>query len=284
MIKCHYRAGLVPAMLVSGLVTALLSGCGGVTVGPLPSAPATVTETVEQGDLTRATYDSVTDTLTIESLPFDNGLFAATYTRAPALDVNGFRAYVNTNGARSYVALWGISNGGTGAVSGGTVGTGDYVGYGHGGSIYGRTGTTTVPTTGIGRFTGRYAGLMTFDGTGGIQRTEGDLNLDVDFADARVEGVVNNRMNVTTATAQNDVILATTTIVDGRFTGGTATSYDLAGDAVETGTYEGLIGGATGLEVAGVIILDQKKGGAVLNATRETGIFVSDAVVVLPTP
>ena len=52
MIKCHYRAGLVPAMLVSGLVTALLSGCGGVTVGPLPSAPATVTETVEQGDLT----------------------------------------------------------------------------------------------------------------------------------------------------------------------------------------------------------------------------------------
>lgn len=277
----HSVAGFCLALLVSGLV----SGCAGITLGPFPSAGGSAANSVseEQGDLTSATYDPATDTLVIESLPFDNGLTAGTYVRRAALDTNGYRAYVNTNGARNYVALWGASNGGTGSVSAGVVATGDYAGHGHGGSAYGRSGTTTLPTTGIGRFTGRYAGLMTFDGAGGLQRTAGTLNLDVDFADAKVEGMVTNRRIVTTATAQDNLILATTAIVDGKFTGGSAASFDGAGDEVETGTYEGLIGGADGMEVAGVIVITNSTA-AVVNPTRETGVFVSDSVVVLPTP
>lgn len=260
------------------LATSALAGCGALS--STTSATTETTEYVVNGDMTAASYDVTTDTLTISSIPFDNGVFAATYTRNAALDTNGFRAYVNTNGLRNYVALWGISNNGTGKVGAGVVATGDYLNHGFSGSTYGRDASSTLPTTGLATFTGRYAGLLTYDGSGGVDRTTGTVNIDVDFTDGVVEGTVTNRSNVTQATAQDNVILATTYITDGKFSSGVATSYN-AGVEVEKGTYEGIIGGDTGLEVAGVIILTSTTGAL---PTKETGVFVTDTATVLPSP
>ena len=252
----------------------ILAGCG---AGVATTTATTVTTEVVYESLTKAVYDSTTDTLTISSLPFDNGAADATYTRNAALDTNGMKAYVNTGGQRTYVALWGISNNGAGSTSAGVVATGDYLSFGFGGNAYGRSGTTTLPTSGLANYTGRYAGLLTYDGKAGYDRTTGTVAIQVDFVDAKIEGQVTGRQNLTTATAQNDVSLATASIADGKFNG-TATSFNGA-TKVEEGSYKGIFGGATGLEIAGVIVLTSSAGAL---PTKETGIFVTDTGALLP--
>lgn len=254
----------------------MLSGCGAITA---INTDWQKPEYVATGDVSTATYDPGTDTLTINSLPFDDGDFEATYARSPAFDVNGFKAYMNDPAsARRYIAYWGVTNNGAGSASAGVVATGNYLNHGFSGATYGRDGTTPIPQSGVANFTGRYAGLLTYDGKGGIDRTSGDVTLDVDFADAKVEGGITNRVNITTATAQNTLILATSTIKDGKITGGTASSWSGV-TQIEDGTYEGIIGGIDGMEIAGIVVITDSTGAF---PTKETGAFVTDSYVMLP--
>ena len=253
---------------------AMLAGCG---AGVATTTATSVTGEVVYESLTRAVYDATTDTLTISALPFDNGAADATYVRDATLDTNGMKAYVNTGGQRSYVALWGVSNAGTGSASAGVVATGDYLSYGFGGNAYGRSGTTTLPTTGLANYTGRYAGLLTYDGQTGYDRTSGTVALQVDFVDGKVEGQVTGRQNLTAGTAQNNLSLATASIADGKFSG-TATSFS-GTTKVEEGSYKGIFAGSTGLEIAGIIVLTSSAGTL---PTKETGVFVTDTGALLP--
>ncbi len=271
------------AILSTGLAASLaLTGCGS-SIATSSTSTATVGAVgyAASGDMASASYDSASDTLTITGIPFDNGVAGATYIRDAAQDVNGYKAYVNTNGARDYVALWGVSNAGTGSVSAGVVATGDYHDHGYNGATYGRDGTTAIPTSGIATYTARYAGLLTTEAALGVEQTSGDITIDIDFTDASVEGIMTNHVNETTTTAMDDVELATGSLVDGSFSGVT---YSVTPTAPVTpshptpnGIYEGIVGGSTGGEIAGIIII-----GSGTTATRETGAFVSDSVVILP--
>jgi len=78
--------------------------------------------------------------------------------------------------------------------------TGGYADYGFGGFIYERNGTVVLPPageTGQAGFTGRYAGMRVFSGMGGIEFTEGDMQIAIDFGDFNethaVSGILYNR-------------------------------------------------------------------------------------------
>lgn len=280
----------IPTYLVWLGLSLALSGCGISTVSPsvaaatkaAAAAATSPVETVVAGDITKASYNAANDTLTISGLPFDNGLLAANYTRDAALDQNGFKAYVNSNGTKKYVALWGISNNGTGAVSAGVVATGSFTDNGYNGAVYNRNVASVLPTSGIATYTGRYAGLLTTNPKTGLKNTSGSLALTVDFANSKVDGKIANHQSWvgTASTAMGDIVLVTGTVAAGKFSGVTSSGTGpVTTAAPATGIYQGIIGGPSGGEVAGIIIL-----GTATTATRETGAFVSDAVTVLPKP
>ena len=80
--------------------------------------------------------------------------------------------------------------------------TGSYVGYGFGGFVLMRDASGVVlpdGTQGSGQaaYRGRYAGLRDFDGRSGLQLTDGDMTVDIDFRDFNkgdaVKGEIFNR-------------------------------------------------------------------------------------------
>lgn len=76
--------------------------------------------------------------------------------------------------------------------------TGGYTDYGFGGFIYERNGTVVLPvagTTGQAGFSGRYAGMRVFNGIGGIEFTEGDLQIAIDFGDFNETNAVSGRLS-----------------------------------------------------------------------------------------
>jgi len=79
--------------------------------------------------------------------------------------------------------------------------TGGYADYGFGGFIYERNGTVVLPPageSGQAGFSGRYAGMRVFSGMGGLEFTEGDMQIAIDFGDFNethaVSGLIYNRV------------------------------------------------------------------------------------------
>ena len=82
--------------------------------------------------------------------------------------------------------------------------TGAYTGYGFGGFLYTRNGSVTLPATvttpGESRqasYSGDYAGLVDYDGVGGIDYMTGRANIAIDFGDfnngAAIAGLIDSR-------------------------------------------------------------------------------------------
>jgi len=267
----------------------LPSGTGSTAT---PSAGGAIARYETDGEAQDVTYDAVTDTITIDNLPFDGtGVFdlddvLPTLVAGP----NGFQVYENNNASprRAYKAITGVSASGETSVT--VVQTGDYQGFGFGGFAYSRNGSVTLPTTGQATYTGDYAGIRVFNGAGGLQYTTADATLEVDFEDFNatdaVEGRLTNRQYFDQAGnligTLPTLILATGSISDAGEIGGTAGSQVLAGGtlaAFETGTYYAVLSGDPADEMVGVIVLagndpnDVLDGGA--NVTvQETGGFI----------
>ena len=149
-------------------------------------------------------YDSTSDTFSVDGLAFDGGNvyqrdnqvgslgpFAvyeadSTYTD----DVTG--TPISQFGHR---ALYGVSTSGNTEFA--VVRTGAYVPYGFGGFVYQRNGSVTLPASGQATYAGDYAGIRDFNGAGGLEYTEGDMTINIDFNDfnegAAVAGQVTNR-------------------------------------------------------------------------------------------
>lgn len=227
------------------------------------------------GEITSARYDPDTDTVIIVGAPYDDGNLEGVYTRDPALDLNGFRAYRNSpTGFSPYIAYWRVSP--TGATQAGVARNADYFDLGYGGTIYRRDATTTIPREGLASYTADYVGLVAFENAGGLERTRGDVRIEVDFADERMRGFVTNRVNVDTGEALLEVVLNDATFENGHATGGTAVSRDGTGTTVESGTYQALFGGEDAAEVVGVFILSStvERGGITGLRAREEAIFI----------
>ena len=208
---------------------------------------------------TRIDYNSTTDEMIIESIPFDDDVFSGVYTRNAGLDRGGYRAYVSDNGFDNYIAYFDESA--TGAVKSAVVGSDEYLDHGYRGAMYARTGNVTLPsTTQRAFYNGEYVGLRTHEEGGPMETVTGDARMEVDFSDDKVRGSVINRAVVfsTDPTLATDPILTTITFTDsnldrtnGTFSGGISTP-DV------DGSYTGLLADGTrnASEMAGVAVID----------------------------
>jgi hypothetical protein len=144
-------------------------------------------------------YDSATDTFSVQGLAFDGDQPGGTpYARD--LDIalgTGFAAYEGPStvpdfltgdpiGQLTHRAVYGVSTSGRTQLA--IVRTGSYTGYGFGGYVYQRnqidaTGVVlpTLPTQGQATYSGPYAGLRDFSGTGGLQYVTGSARVNIDF-------------------------------------------------------------------------------------------------------
>lgn len=147
------------------------------------------------GYVSSISYDSGLDTFTVDGLAFDGG---NAYTRVElsgaggAGSVGGYAVYeapIEYQDADTgtpinqllHRAIYGVST--SGQTEFAIVRSGGYVPYGFGGFVYQRNGSVTLPATGQATYSGKYAGLRVFDGTSGLEYTDGDMTIDIDFED-----------------------------------------------------------------------------------------------------
>jgi hypothetical protein len=150
------------------------------------------------------TYNSTTDTFYVEGLAFDGDQPTGTpYTRvetSPGVPLplgTGFAAYEGPSTVPDFLtgapidqlthrAVYGVSTSGRTQLA--IVRTGSYIGYGFGGYVYQRnqidgTGVVlpTLPTQGQATYSGPYAGLRDFNGSGGLEYVTGSAQVSIDF-------------------------------------------------------------------------------------------------------
>ncbi|MEO8241712.1 MAG: hypothetical protein ABI832_05325 [bacterium] len=261
-------------------------------------------------------YDSGKDTFTVDNLAFDGGNVYTRSTTVPTLgpaqvyEASATYADSQTHAQIdqfSYRALYGVST--SGRTRFGIVRTGSYAPYGFGGFIYTRNGGVTLPTTGQAKYTGTYAGLRDFNGSGGLQLTSGDMEMAIDFNDfnpdesftgngAGIQGQISNRHiydlngNDITATVLDGIntdknlavpLTALPSLVfkvgpgvldnNGEAEGQLNDTIDVSGgpQEFEAGKYYAVISGKNADEVAGVIVITSSIGSV---TARETGGFI----------
>ena len=192
---------------------------GGIaTGGALPPGTVNPTNTAaifrvepRDGDggglVTQATYNRRNDTFTVDNIGFDGAnvykrdtvvptvgnarVFAADEVTTDFLTGNAIDQIV------PYRALYGVSStqlDGEPRTSYAIVRTGGYVNKGFGGYIYERNGGVKLPDTGQATFSGKYAGIRVFDGRGGLEYTDGDMRIDIDFEDFNANDAVKGRI------------------------------------------------------------------------------------------
>lgn len=253
-------------------------------------------------------YDSASDTFTVDGLAFDGD---NVYSRDAVVGSLGpFAVYEadesvtdsfdgDVVGQFTYKALYGVSDSGNTEFA--IVRTGTYADYGFGGFIYQRNTTVTLPTTGQATYSGDYAGLRDFAGTGGLQYVTGEANMAIDFDDFNsgngVSGDITNRRVYDTD--GNDVTDAIITAINtesdasigslptlvfaigpdtldenGELAGELFSSFvNDEGSAVEfeSGTFYGLIAGDDADEIVGMVVVEGELGDV---TARETGGFI----------
>lgn len=117
--------------------------------------------------MSQVTFDSATQTLSVEGLSFDGSTSIVTYNRRPLMDVAGYQAYtIQQDGTSRHATAFGGQSTTSGTVTAGVAATGGPRNRFFKGAFFERTGDYT-PTTGEVVYTGRYVGLTNLDNAGG---------------------------------------------------------------------------------------------------------------------
>lgn len=262
------------------------------------------------GFVTEVSYNRAEDTFAVDNLGFDGD---RAYTRGnPVANLGPYRVYEGADIARDPVsgrpveqfvhrALYGVSR--TGRTKFAIVRTGSYAPYGFGGFIYQRDGGVVLPTSGQANYTGKYAGLRDFNGSGGIGYTKADMTLDIDFDDFNdgyaVKGQLTNRSvfdldgnditdEIVTALSETTEVRQTELPIV-RFAVGPNT-LDTNGEAIgevtslintadgvqayETGQYYAIVAGPNSSEVVGIVVTEAEDPRSEGVTVRETGGFI----------
>lgn len=222
------------------------NGSGGGTDGALAGVPQELSS-----DLGAVEYDPVNETLKVTLLPFDGSPQEASYIRVDAEDIDGFQAYElqENRSSRKYTGLFQARN----HSSAGAVATNFDLENQFGGATYSRDTEYSAPTSGIATYRGTYAGVQTTTNTAtgvGPNRVSGDVLLNVDFNQARVEGEVVNMQVVDGGAALQDVTMVQTAVDSGVFYG------EVRGPG-GNGNYGGNLAGPNADEAAGVLVFDR---------------------------
>ncbi|MHA6326775.1 thymidylate synthase [Roseivivax sp. CAU 1753] len=291
------------AMLIA---LAMLSACGEGGSGDNPISRGAEEEDADPGgggdtgnedtaripvdiakNLASVSFDQDTGTLLVEGIYLDDTPYEAVYTRAPALDRNGFQAYTKQDDALDRHATAYTATTATGARSTVAATGGPYNEY-FTGVYYETSGTYSAPevsdTTGLVAYVGRYVGLLNGSGSGEdlipvapgtpneitpSQSAEvtGTVYMNADFADNRVEGSIYDREIVDTGQSLPSVVLVNTEITEaGAFTGSVEYSLQqtdptwqgISDDTV--GTYAGEFDGEDAQSIVGGVQLNQIDG------------------------
>lgn len=278
---------------------------GGTDPGPTPVDPDNTAPAAVRGDLDSVTFDPTAQTLIVSGVGLENTDFSATYTRAPALDVtNGagvfYQAYTTQSDPLDRPAI-AFARQTLGGVRGVVAVTGGQFNRYFGGAAFSRTGAFDPPPVndqnqGLVSYAGQYVGLTNIQtgnpllppapGTdpavtpGAPIIVDGEVFLNVDFADNRVNGVVYNRDfrgNAGVFTLPDVVLIATDIASDGQFAG-ERVEYDGI-ITLDIGDYAGIFGGTDASGVAGGLRLTEFDGQgnpSGFDGEEEYGIFVLD--------
>jgi len=241
-------------------------GGSGLTENTIPAKLA--------GDLSRISYDPVTQTLTVEMFALDNNPLIATYTLNTAAEfaVPGYTAFTTQDDPldRMFVALVAASP--DGSVKAGVVADGgQFTSYFKGG-YYQRTGTYTQPSTGLVSYAGSYAGIANENGAGNNllpppagtpavllpgepRATQGTAFLNVDFDNNAVNGAIYDRTFTDNGETLADIVLSVTSIdSNGEFLG--TAKFDNHPELGTNGDYGGTLAGVDASSMAGIVSLD----------------------------
>ncbi len=293
---------LIPALSALFFVAACDEGGNPLiltnTADPDGAATSTIPSAI-LGDIQSLQFDAAAGTLTVTGLTLDETQLAALYTRAPALDVPGYVAFIAQDDPLDrHVTAFVQESGNSGAVRGGVVVTGGLGNRYFGGVFYERDGTfdpaDVTGTTGLVSYAGTYAGLTNLAGDGGtllpvplgtdpvlipVDAAEitGTVFLNADFADNAVEGAIYDRILADGGIPLPDVVLVAGTIeADGYFTGSTEIFGEVG---TSNGSYGGVFGGPNSESVAGGVSLTAFDGDGNplgLENEEEYGVFVLD--------
>lgn len=260
-------------MKLRTITTALLSGVAGLAIlgGCNDSGTTTITPpvtmnptniwsstiaTVPSGTVRPdVTYNPVSDTYTVKNF----NVTLATLSHDAAYDQGSFRAYTDGSGNWIWAAVSGSGdvNAAYGSVPDGAAGQ-------VAGAQYTRSRADFVPASGTASYTGSYAGVfVNTDGTTVPTTTSGDATMNADFGAGTVTGAVTNRIyynngvNTAPSGTMSDLMLSGATLDSGgNFTGGTATGGGFTGGGPTSGgSYEGVIGGTGGDEIAAGVVI-----------------------------
>jgi len=257
------------------------------------------------GNLQSSTYDPGTGTLRLVLTSLDAAPRIATYTRTMGLDIVSpttgarYQAFTQQDDSldRHFTALVAESADPGNSVQAGVVSDGGQFNRFFSGGFYQRDGVYDPPggigsPSGLVSYAGHYAGVTNIDSPGGpnllpppagadpstlpaqSSRTQGEIFLNVDFADNAVNGGVANRTLVDSATALPDIVLVDGNIAgDGTFLG----TVEYGGDPTRSiGDFGGIFGGTNAAAVGGVVSLNEffDDSNIANNAERERGVFV----------
>ena len=254
-------------------------------------------------------YDADTDTFTVDNLAFDGegpytavrdgagnrfGIGPFSVFESPATAVDGLTSADISQ--LSYRALYGIAPDGNSSIA--IIRTGAYIQYGFGGYIFQRDGGVTLPTSGQALYTGQdnYGGLRDFEGQGGLEYVNGDMEVRIDFNDfnegSGVIGVVSNRRvyDLNGVDVTNDILNAfdagTTELPVARFiiepgvinsngeiAGKIQSDHPSSGDALEEGNYYAVLSGDNANTVTGIVVMTASDPRAANVTVRETAGF-----------
>ena len=256
------------------------------------------------------TYNARNDTFTVDNLAFDG---ENTYQRGDRIGtLGGYAVYDADVTTRDFLtgnqigqivpyrAILGLSENAedderrtTFAI----VRTGGYIDYGFGGFVYERNGGAVLPDEGQAGFTGSYAGLRVYTNRGGLDYTQGDIEIAIDFDDFNandaVKGVIFNRQafdedgvrvtglalpTLTFDIVEGASVLEGTGEISGSLRSyiGTATGER---ELYEEGEYYAIIAGDTtdrqdGGEVVGVFVVESEDRRYEDVTAQETGGFI----------
>lgn len=241
------------------------------------------------GELDSFTYNPAAQTLVVRGIPLENSPYEVAYDRAPLLDVPGYEAYSTQESSlgRHSTAYVQQRDGATATI----VVTGGQFGYYFSGTQYARSGAYDPPTAaqnnGSITYAGTYVGLLNAPGDDGdllgvatgtdidirssqAAEVTGDVVINADFIDGRVNGLVYNRRIVDSAgtdlSGQNLELAPTEILADGTFVGDTTQEQN------DRGTYGGIFAGTDASAVAGTLYAEDHI--TQINDIEEHGLFV----------
>ncbi|MBI1416399.1 MAG: hypothetical protein GC146_04175 [Limimaricola sp.] len=219
------------------------------------------------------TYNSNTNTLVINNLPFDGVSSQGGAYQESAILPNGAQIFANSPNAAEdqYLAVIYRSPNGTNSLVG-AVGTSAYFGYGYGGAYAGRTSSSLPASrTAAYQYKGAYAGVVvnrqdTTGASNGVYATDGLATINVDLQDIDTGGSIKGNVtgrhiydeNGTLLGNLSPIVLNETTIdtTTNRTGDATATTYNLDTTAAQSGSWEGSFTGPNGQEIVGFLVVE----------------------------